>query len=366
MTGRKFIPLFCLLFLLQPRFIQGEIVNHGKYSIHRVIYIDGDSGFTPSNGVVGGDGTASNPYRISNWIITPLVGSGICIRNTTSYFIVENCYILGDRRVYGIHLDNVTNGRIVNCTCINCGFGVLLTSSSNNIVENCRCTYCSYGVSINGCPYGYEASSNHNIIRYCVVSNCWRGIYFCCLPSSYDNLIYKCMIYNNNLGIVLDHCVHYVLITHCNISNNEIGINIVYDSSDNYITGNIFKGNREHARDNCRNHWDNGETLGGNYWEGHNASLPYRIPGFGGDIDQHPLSTMRLPKPFVSFFLYEPSIVFVGEEILFDTSPSFSVEENVSYRWFSMMEQQVMEKKPLMYTSMKEYIMLHLLWRMIQ
>ena len=313
--------------------------NNLSLKNHVSIHIDGNDDFTVKNGVTSGDGTPENPYIISNWIISQCYGYGISVKNTNAYFVIENCFISGSKTLksigvspIGIQFSNVTNGRIINCTCINCAFGILLLSSSNNTIENCRCEYTSHGISINGCPYGYATHSSNNQIKNCTFTNCEDGIYFCCLPSSSNNLIDNCTISNNKRGVVLDHCVHYTIIVNCNISHNSLGVEIISASSRNYLCNNIFYKNKEHARDNCKNTWDSGPVFGGNYWCEHNTSQPYEIPGAGGDKDYYPLNKKPVNKPLMPFFRYSPLLPIVGDDTFFDASLSYG-EDVINYKW---------------------------------
>lgn len=58
------------------------------------IFIGSDGQFTSANGVRGGDGTAGNPYIISNWLIDmskyPGASTGIWLNGTTKYAVIEN------------------------------------------------------------------------------------------------------------------------------------------------------------------------------------------------------------------------------------------------------------------------------------
>lgn len=100
---------------------------------HDPIYIDGNTDFTPANGITSGLGTASNPYIIENWQI---VAGGVEIRNTDAHFIIQNVHAYG-RGYAGIHLDNVKNGKILNNAIINdYTYGIFLYLSSNNLIEN--------------------------------------------------------------------------------------------------------------------------------------------------------------------------------------------------------------------------------------
>jgi hypothetical protein len=75
---------------------------------HGRININGDAGFTAANGVVGGSGTAADPYVIGGWPVDPSGGnSGITIQNTTRSFIIRNVTI-DSPTSYGIYLANNT------------------------------------------------------------------------------------------------------------------------------------------------------------------------------------------------------------------------------------------------------------------
>jgi len=52
------------------------------------IVIVGDGNFTATNGVIGGNGTASNPYLIEGWDIAELT-----VSNTNAYVVIRNVYI---------------------------------------------------------------------------------------------------------------------------------------------------------------------------------------------------------------------------------------------------------------------------------
>jgi len=85
-------------------------VFRAGFEPHDSILIEGDAGFTPENGVRSGLGTKENPYIIENWQIPRRSTAGVLIRNTTSYFVVRNCYIEGCTN--GIVLENATNGMV--------------------------------------------------------------------------------------------------------------------------------------------------------------------------------------------------------------------------------------------------------------
>ncbi len=319
--------------------------NKTKYYFHGPITIDENKDFTKKNGVRSGDGTLESPYVISEWKISSLIRNGIDISNTDAYFVIENCYIDGYKAIreltgtgaLGIYLTNVTNGKIINCVCSNFknNFAIVIMSSSNNIIENCVCRNSLVGLSVNGCPQGYKSHSDNNTIRNCSFYGCEDGIYFCCLPSSVNNVIDSCNLNGNNRGICLDHCIHYTTITGCNISNNkEVGLEIVSSSDHNHISNNVFLNNKNQAIDNCKNEWDNGPFYGGNYWGENNASEPHLISGEGKNKDYYPLAEEPEGGKLIALFAYSPRFPLACREITFDASLSYDPQKNISkYEW---------------------------------
>ena len=169
--------------------------NSRTLTPHAPIYIEGNAGFTPENGVVSGSGTEGNPYIIQNWDIDASTAHGVEIRNTDVYFIIRN-YVIHDGKsndIYGIYFYSVQNGKIDNVTSYNNEHGIWLDSSSNNQITNCV-VYNSLGISL-------YYSSNNQITNCAVYDNYGRygGIY---LYSSSNNEIHFCNIYNNtNYGV---------------------------------------------------------------------------------------------------------------------------------------------------------------------
>ena len=81
-------------FILEKEFILILIsIFFLSFTIFNPIYINGNSQFTTTNGVVSGTGIATDPYVIENWSINAGSSIGIHIRFTTAYFIIRNCDI---------------------------------------------------------------------------------------------------------------------------------------------------------------------------------------------------------------------------------------------------------------------------------
>lgn len=176
---------------------------------HDSIHIDGNGDFTLANGVVGGSGTAGDPYLIENWVI-----SGIEIMDTDAYFVIRNCLVEGSSSYVGIHLDNVKNGRAENCTLE--GKYIRLYSSSNNTLVNNTCfggdisLYSSPATLINNACFG-------------------GGIYARDSPSS--RLENNTCSNNIGDGIFLDHYSDFSTLKNNTCSNNRgWGIRVEYST----------------------------------------------------------------------------------------------------------------------------------------
>ena len=110
------------------------------------IYIFGDAGFVNAPAVIGGTGTAENPYLIQGWTIsTPEADYGIYIDHTTSHFVVRDCTVEHTRSV-GIYLNSVRNGHIEDCTVRRNGVGIYLLHACDNILKGNRIVENAYGV----------------------------------------------------------------------------------------------------------------------------------------------------------------------------------------------------------------------------
>lgn len=116
---------------------------------HPPIYIYGDDAFTWENGVIGGSGTADDPYIIEGWAIDTLgYDYGIYIDHTTAYFVVRNCVVRYPQERAGIFLSAVNNGRIEGCSVYGGKVGIHLLSSSNVTVTGNAVGYCDKGIVV--------------------------------------------------------------------------------------------------------------------------------------------------------------------------------------------------------------------------
>jgi len=212
------------------------------YTTHAPIYIDGNPGFlgpNASTGINWGSGTASDPYIIEDWYINASSANGIEIRNSDVHFIIRNCYIhdgIGNTH-YGISLDSVSNGSMVDNICSNNWFGIYPVSSSNNIVSNNTCYNNGQGI--------FMRYSGNNIVSNNTCYNNSEGIVI-------DTLCYNNILSNNNCsnnyddGIYIDKSSNNTL-NNNNCSNGDYGIIITQSSKNNTLSNNIFMNNVEYG-----------------------------------------------------------------------------------------------------------------------
>lgn len=104
------------------------------------ITILGNSGFTADNGVVGGRGTAEDPYLISGWEITLGAGEkyGVKIENATASFVLRGLIIQGanDGAGAAIRIGYSRGGRIEDCAISNSINGLEIVASTDMTVRS--------------------------------------------------------------------------------------------------------------------------------------------------------------------------------------------------------------------------------------
>lgn len=103
------------------------------------IAILGDGDFTAANGVVGGSGTADDPYLIAGWEIEVPQGAlyGVKVENASSSFVLRGLLVRGATSTDGaaIRLGSVSGARIEGCSISGSTNGVELASSKDVILE---------------------------------------------------------------------------------------------------------------------------------------------------------------------------------------------------------------------------------------
>ncbi|MFX1254404.1 MAG: nitrous oxide reductase family maturation protein NosD [Promethearchaeota archaeon] len=237
------------------------------YVEHSPIFIDGDEDFYTqaiSEGWLG-KGTPEDPYIITNYHIKSSLGKLIEIRNTNTYFIISDNLIEGvyEESDYGIYLENVAHGTIINTIIHTNWCGIWLNSSSYNVIANNTISENKdYGIwvanSVNNSivnnnlfkngytrsiPYGggiFIDSSRFTNFSDNMSYNNTRGVVLSS-GNTINNTISRNLITNNSLGIDIWR-VQYNTIFHNTITNNRQGIRFQY-STNNLVSNNNIEEN---------------------------------------------------------------------------------------------------------------------------
>jgi parallel beta-helix repeat protein len=326
------------------------------YTSHSNISINGSAQFNhtnfPNNGVVSGNGSASNPYIIEGWDINVGVATaGINVQNTNAHFVIRDCYVHGDGSHWDIHMLSAINGIVSNNTCSNNWFGISLdTASNNNTISNNNCSSNSYdGINLqlscnnnilsnntcssnsdlgidlysscnnntinnNNCSNNDDGiylkeSSNNTLSNNNCSSNKWAGIelYSWCNNSVFSNN--NCSS-NDWYGIDFFRSSNNVLFCNTFWNNVRHGIRLYSPSSNNKIWNNSFSGNNGggvQAYDTgTNNRWNTSGTPHGygNYWStltgpdnNFDGIVDWSYNLTGGVKDYYPLTTPTWPIP---------------------------------------------------------------------
>ncbi|MFW9848911.1 MAG: NosD domain-containing protein [Candidatus Thorarchaeota archaeon] len=129
---------------------EGEISDYVcNLDSHDKIVIKGNSDFSDEGW--SGDGTVSNPYSLSDFLIKTNT-TAINITNVDAFFVIDNCWITydGDGRGdnSGIEMVNISNGIIRSSVFANMERGVRISKSLNCVISNCTLNSNEYGILI--------------------------------------------------------------------------------------------------------------------------------------------------------------------------------------------------------------------------
>ena len=231
---------------------------------HSPIKIAGNSAFTAANGVVGGNGSPSNPFVIQGWDIDASSTNGIDLRNTNSSFIIRNVSVHSTNHLYdGVYLNNSQSGRLENSTSSGnslgafVGYSTNITIVKNNLSYNGNSSFLvaqagllvswSSNITITGNTASYEyAGIGVGTSKRVVISNntAYYDMYgitsasglACCLQST----IYNNALSHDYYGIEVGYAVS--TISNNTLTGNRYGI-WLYSSSGNYVSHNTIIGN---------------------------------------------------------------------------------------------------------------------------
>ena len=314
-----------------------QLLNHclgdllTSYTSHAPIEVSNDAEL--SDAAVSGSGSKGDPYILEGWKIQTSGIHGIAIYNTTSHFVIRDCWINTGNVVntYGIHIANVSAGTatVSSTFCLENECGIHIDDSANStIIDNFCDGNSEWGIHLrrsgnasitkNTCKnnywgLGFEDSGN-SIIAYNTFNlNTEYGIWLIDTDSSTvtDNavnhnnddgiVIYSsdnCVVANNSLtqnnnrGISLYNSNNCLIDKNYLFDNQNYGVHVNSESDNNLIYHNYFifnnQGNTQAYDDGTNNLWYDSSANEGNYWSDYSGSGSYSINGLANAYDLYP------------------------------------------------------------------------------
>ena len=185
-----------------------------------------------------GDGTPGLPYLIRDRVINAsgTGQNGISIRDTTAYFLLQNCSVnyVGPYNA-GILLRNVTHGRVEGCAVTSPYNGILLDSCNSSILTGNTVDSVSFDDGI------YLADSHHNIV---IGNTAHNGAYRVLLYLSNNNTVVGNTANNNQYGVELASADYNNITANRFSGNTQYGIHLS-DADFNNVTGNLLIDNKQ-------------------------------------------------------------------------------------------------------------------------
>ncbi|MGC9778550.1 MAG: right-handed parallel beta-helix repeat-containing protein [Candidatus Heimdallarchaeota archaeon] len=309
-------------------------------TVDAVIDIEYDSNLTDYG--FPGDGSASDPYRIEDYIIDTTMRYGIKIINTTKHILIQNCSIRAERAAIGVFQTASNTITIENCICKSYDrLGLLASYVPKMVVTNNLFIDNDKGIDYNSCFEALIANNTFidNDIGIMIENNSTYGVISgnyiydnsigMLLTNAPGNQIKENILFNNGIGIILDSTYPERASTNCEISYNLIENTTSFGliisafigqdfSSYNEIHHNSFvnnnlNGNSQAKDDGVENLWSKEGIRVGNYWSDWWGIGSYKINGSAENKDRYPIS-----KPLHTLQTSVPTIL-IGRAIVFGT-----------------------------------------------
>ncbi|MHA1126788.1 MAG: right-handed parallel beta-helix repeat-containing protein [Candidatus Heimdallarchaeota archaeon] len=303
-----------------------------NYISHAPINITSDGDFITYG--FSGEGTFQDPYVIEDLsIINSTCSYGILINNTSSHFIVRNCYLETD--AFGLVVENIANNTAIitdNVAYGNDDGAFVFKSTNYTIISNNIAEFDSVGINVTnsfgvyignntitgGTPVGYSCQSgietthcenvillNNTITHFnngfysekstemfienntILHSSEFGGIFLA--DESNHNHVINNTIMNSTLwdGIRLLESSYNEIAFNTLINNTVYGCSLQTNSVNNTIHHNIFLNNNgdvlQGYADSLENVWYDSSLNEGNYWSDWDKIGAYDLAGLGED-----------------------------------------------------------------------------------
>lgn len=270
-----FISIFFVFGLLTQTVLGNPELNSKEFQISYSIMatpsiaIDGnialDSYMSSTIGSSSDGLTPLTAHRIENLVIdADLNGSGLYIRNTNRYVVIDNCTISRsgfDTGDAGIRLVNTSYITISNCDINNnIGQGIYIsTSNITTITQNDIYQNAEEGITLVDTNYTLIAENNVQINGYTGVRI--SGI------SIYNTLIRNLVRFQPSTGIYLNTDASNTTVADNQIIEQYGGSGLYMKSSYNHISGNLIEnnsGNGIYLGQDSTNNWITGNKINNN------------------------------------------------------------------------------------------------------
>lgn len=232
----SFVILSLLGMALSPFIALADLSDPGALQTHNPLLIDADDEFDVVNGVVAGNGTASNPYIIENWTISTSSLTGVQIQDTRAHFVVRNCKIGDTSSKNGIDISNATNGTIINNRIEKARIGIRMVKSSEILVKNNSVVDNSWeGIHV-------SQSINITVKDNDIYDNTDEGIDV--WDSEYIQITGNNIYNNTDHGIENDYCTRITIANNHIYDNSWTGVHLE-DASKTSVANNTISGNNQ-------------------------------------------------------------------------------------------------------------------------
>jgi len=229
--------------------------------VSAVITILGDADFTAANGVVGGSGTAEDPYVIAarEIIVPPDEAYGVRIENVTAHFVLRGVIVQGamQRDGAGIRIGFANGGALEGCSVSNSVNGIDIISSTDITMENCVLYTAGRGLRVVG---ESEEQYRHQISDTNQYNNSPIYYYYGLDGETISGLTTGHLTVAGSRNVTINHneVVNGDGLTLAFVEDSTVALNVVhrledvltehgiilYSSSNNDVYENVVKNNR--------------------------------------------------------------------------------------------------------------------------